>query len=80
MEKRILISTDQTTDIIKSIINFHLDYFYSFLPCILYWKDEKIHYKNKNLKFYLERSINIKTKRFVILKFKACKCKLAEKL
>jgi ankyrin repeat protein len=68
-EKQLIISNDPTTQIIASSLNLHYTYFYSFLPYLLYWRDKNIYYKTKNLVFYIQRALNIKNMRFIILKF-----------
>lgn len=68
-EKQFIFPVDSITNIIATSIGLHYDYFYSFLPCILYWRDKNIHYKTSNLEFYIQRAINIRDIRFIILKF-----------
>jgi ankyrin repeat protein len=68
-EKQFIYNSDPATEMISLSIKTHHKYFYSFLPCILYWRDKNIYYKTKDLVFYIKRSLNIKNKRFVILKF-----------
>ena len=46
-DSQFIISLENSTEIIANTISLYNKYFYSFLPCILYWKNKNIYYKTK---------------------------------
>lgn len=67
-DKRFIISYTSESEVIKSSITIHHDFFFTLVPAICFWKDKNIHFFCKNIEFYLRRAIT-QTDRFVILKF-----------
>ena len=59
---------DAITNLMTSLVGFYTQHFFTFMPCLMLWRDKYYYHVYDDIKIYLKRLINCEKIRFIVLK------------